>query len=1075
MDPNNWVKTLEALPKIQEIVTRQEDLVFDQISSSSFALLLHAISKHQKKNILIVTSPGHENELIQNLRYFFSEVSDFPAWEGLITEEIAPSPDIIGERYAVLKKITENQTPVIVTSMQAILQKMVPEKKFKDNLCSLKIGDLFGFHSLQEKLKNLGYQKCSVVTDKREYAVRGSIVDCFAVDHPLPYRIEFSDDKIISLRTFDPNSQLTVNKLDKIVLTLSSEQELVKEQSEFSTIFDYLPQSVVVFEDIALLEEKALELTKVATGSKTHLSLKELFQKIQPHRKLYFARGKLEEIAETSMERLTKTVAKLHFECFGQKIEALRVFSFFLPLRMLIPQSEAPFLERFLSFLKQGIPLHILYDRPSDRMLLEKIFPPQTTLEQGYLSEGFYLEEPPFILTSYAELNSQRKIIRQKQRAHTHFEPLELFELTQGEHVVHADNGIGRFRGIEKKPNHLGIETEFMVLEYADNGILYVPLQQANLVTKYIGANDQAPSLHAIGSSKWQKTKEKTEQAIIGYAQDLLKLQAKRTSYLGEGYGEDSSLFKQFAEEFPYEETPDQLRAINLILQKLTSPELMDALVLGDVGFGKTEVAMRAAFKTVVDGGKQVAVLVPTTVLAKQHYESFEARMGQFSVRTTFLSRYLKPKEIKQRIQEIKEGTIDIIIGTHRLLSKDLEFPALGLVIIDEEQRFGVRAKEHLKKIKEEVNCLTLSATPIPRTLYLSLIGVRDLAVINTPPEDRLPIQSFLASTNDELIATALKRELARDGQAFIIHNRVETIYEFTDRIRSLVPQAKIAIGHGQMDPEELDLIFHAFKTGAADILIATSIIENGIDIPNANTILIDRADRFGLADLYQMRGRVGRWNRKAYCYLLVPNILNLPELPRKRLTSLLAATGPGGGMKIAMHDLELRGAGNILGTEQSGHVAQIGFHLYCKLLKKVMQSLKGKGIPSFQEVKLDFPYPAKIPEFYLSDHQLRLQFYQRFGDCTEEKEIDSLFQELQDRFGPPPQELLWLNSLTKIRLYAQKQNFAEIKLSSFTLTAKQRDKNRFLEKKILFTAPKRAEDLDLQVLFALQQNFPTR
>lgn len=1076
MDQHAWVKNLENHPKIQEIILRDEDLLFDQISSSSFALILHAICRHKKKNALIITSPGHENELVQNLRYFFSAVSDFPAWEGLITEEIPPSPDIVGERYALLKTLAEGKQPLIVTSMQAILQKMVPEKKFKENLFVLQIKTAFEMKLLQEKLEHLGYQKVAMVTDKGEYAVRGSIIDCFAVDHPLPYRIEFFDDAIVSLRTFDPNSQLTVDKLEKVVLTLSKEQELVKEEN--ATLFDYLPEdTLVVFEDIALLEEKALEFTKVLTGSKTHLSLQELFHEIGQRQKLYFARGNLEDISQDfSMKRMSKTLAGLTFEFFGQRIDALRVFSFFIPLRILLPPSETPFLERFLTFIGQGqLPVHILYDRPSDRTLLEKVLPETCTLEKGYLSEGFFVEDPPFVLTSYAELSSQKKIIRQKQRTHTHYEPLELFELTPGEHVVHADNGIGRFRGIEKKPNHLGIETEFMVLEYANGGIVYVPLQQANLVTKYVGANDQAPVLHAIGSSKWQKTKEKTEQAILGYAQDLLKLQAKRSFTQKKGYGEHSSLFLQFSEEFPYEETPDQAKAIDLVLSKLQAPELMDALVLGDVGFGKTEVAMRAAFKAVVDGGKQVAVLVPTTVLAMQHYDSFQSRMGPFSVKIAFLSRYLKPKESKARIQEIKEGKIDIIIGTHRLLSKDIDFASLGLVIIDEEQRFGVRAKEHLKKLKEEVNCLTLSATPIPRTLYLSLIGVRDLAVINTPPEDRLPIQSFIATSNDAIYSTAIRRELARDGQIFVIHNRVETIYEFSDSIRKLVPQARIAVGHGQMDPEELDLVFHAFKSGQADILVATSIIENGIDIPNANTILIDRADRFGLSDLYQMRGRVGRWNRKAYCYLLVPNLSHLSELSKKRLLSLLAATGAGGGMKIAMHDLELRGAGNILGTEQSGHVAQIGFHLYCKLLKRAMQSLKGKDSSIFREIKLDLPYPAKIPETYLSDTKLRMQFYQRIGDCAEEKQVDALFDEITDRFGPPPTEVLWLKPITKIRIYAQKQHFVEIKLTSYVLFAKQKLDHRYIEKKILFNAPKRMEDLEPLLLFALQQNFPRR
>jgi transcription-repair coupling factor (superfamily II helicase) len=652
-----------------------------------------------------------------------------------------------------------------------------------------------------------------------------------------------------------------------------------------------------------------------------------------------------------------------------------------------------------------------------------------------------------------------------------------MLSISPGEAVVHMNSGIGRYIGIERRPNHLGVETEFMVLEYAEGGKLYVPMEQANLISKYIGSSDEKPELHTLGSSRWKRSREKTEAAIVGYASDLLKLQAERVIKGGFAYPEDSEPVKQFAEEFPYVETPDQLLAIEQIKKDMVSKQSMDRLICGDVGYGKTEVAMRAAFKAVIDGHKQVAVLVPTTVLAMQHFETFSERMANYPIKVGVLSRFVKPKEIENTLEGAANGTIDIIIGTHRLVSQDVTFKNLGLVIIDEEQRFGVKAKEHLKQIRKEVDCLTLSATPIPRTLYMSLTGARDLSIINTPPEDRLPIQSVVCTLSEDLIKNALLRELARDGQSYIIHNRVETIFQMADKIRTLVPTARIVVGHGQMSAQELDMVFHTFKSGKADILVATSIIENGIDIPNANTILIDRADRFGLADLYQMRGRVGRWNRKAYCYFLVPNTKELSEISRKRLSALTLSAGHGGGMKIAMHDLEIRGAGNILGTEQSGHVAAIGFQLYCKLLKKTIAALQKKEAPLFyQEVKIEFPYDARLPEDYVNETTLRMEIYQRLGDAENEKEIDELINEVRDRFGPLPPQVEWLHHITRIRLFAARNSFSYLKLTKVVFLAEQtHGKKNKISKKILIQLPKTPQELEHTILATLHANFPLK
>ncbi|HEY5259296.1 MAG TPA: DEAD/DEAH box helicase, partial [Rhabdochlamydiaceae bacterium] len=469
----------------------------------------------------------------------------------------------------------------------------------------------------------------------------------------------------------------------------------------------------------------------------------------------------------------------------------------------------------------------------------------------------------------------------------------------------------------------------------------------------------------------WQKTKANAQKAIIGYAQDLLRMSAERIVQGGFIFPADTQDMQDFEADFPYTETEDQLRAIADIKKDMTTTKAMDRLLCGDVGYGKTEVAMRAAFKAVAEGKKQVAVLVPTTVLCMQHFETFRDRMSNYPIIVKAVSRFQSVKEVKKTLKELSEGKVDILIGTHRLLSKDVKFKDLGLIIIDEEQRFGVRSKEHLKALKAGVDCLTLTATPIPRTLYLSLVGAREISVINTPPQDRLPIKTMIIERDPVIVANALLRELSRDGQVYFIHNRVESIYQVSDELKKLMPQARVVTGHGQMDPDEIDTVFHTFKNGDADILVATTIIENGIDIPNANTILIDRADQFGLSDLYQLRGRVGRWNRPAYAYFLVPGLKQLSELSRKRLYALIEAQGYGGGMKIAMRDLELRGAGETLGQRQSGHVSSIGFHLYCKLLKRTVDALKKNLEPTFFETKMEFPYDARLPEDYIRENSL--------------------------------------------------------------------------------------------------------
>ena len=658
--------------------------------------------------------------------------------------------------------------------------------------------------------------------------------------------------------------------------------------------------------------------------------------------------------------------------------------------------------------------------------------PPYHQFITGYLSSGFAFEKTCVI--PFTELSHRPKIRRTAWRATYHTPLSDFHNIEPGDYVVHFHNGVGKYLGIEKQKNHLGIEDEFFIIEYSGSSKLYVPASQSHLISRYIGSSEEKPELHTLGTTNWAKTKVRAQQAILGYAKDLLQMQAERAVKGGYVCPPDSSDVEEFERSFPYNATEDQLKAVAEIKDDLMTNESMERLLCGDVGYGKTEVAMRSAFKMVVDGKKQVAVLVPTTVLALQHYESFKDRMALFPMNIALISRFQTAKENKETLIKVAEGKVDILIGTHRMIGKDVKFKDLGLVIIDEEQRFGVRAKEKLKAFQVGVDSLSMSATPIPRTLYLSLVGARKLSVINSPPQDRLPIKSLLVEREENLIKNAMLRELSRDGQVYFIHNRVESIYKVAEELEKLVPAAKVGVVHGQLESDQIDDVFHAFKHGELNVLVATTIIENGLDIPNANTIFIDRADTFGISDLYQLRGRVGRWNKTAYAYFMIPKNRQLPEISQKRLNALVETSGFGGGMKLAMRDLELRGAGDILGVQQSGHVSSIGFHLYCKLLKRTIDALSKQAPTSFIETRLEFAYDAKLSSTYIPDSSLRLEIYHRLGEATTNQEVDGIFAELADRFGKPPASVTWLYHMTRIRIFANKLGYTTLKFQNHTL-----------------------------------------
>lgn len=1097
---SDFLKSVK-LRELEAALRNQHSVLIEDLWNAPKALVAALAVQATGKHLLILTGASQEEiRLYQDFAFFTdSPVLDFPAWETLPTENIAPSPDIVGERYRALRELSVAKKPhIILSSLQACLQKLILPKNFNALYLHLVKGKTYAFNSLIEQLTQMGYQRCSLVSDKGQFAVRGGIIDLFPVSSPDPYRLEFWDDDLESLRIFDPIGQKSVKQADSLEITPAQEMELIGSSAKLGTILDYLgSNTLVVFDDLLALEDRYSSLMS-GSASKSFCGIEEFLGAVSSFQQMFWSQQAIEELSEVRLSRKAKSnfysesapMQEIEFQMFNRDLRAHRWVDPFMTVgEWLFPDGPnanqltgQEMMEGLGKLHKSPYQLSILCSSEADEEGFKKrlsdagiALPRHTTYKSGYLTNGLVLEDISLAIVPLTEITKRYQIRRQKQRNTYHTAPTEAFDLSPGEMTVHYHHGIGQYLGIEKRPDHNGVLSEFFKIEYADNAKLYVPINQAYLVTKYIGANEEIPTKHTLGSSRWKSTREHAEHAIMDYAQDILDLYARRELKGGFRFNEDSPDMGAFEKDFPYTETEDQLLAIADIKKDMSSDKPMDRLVCGDVGYGKTEVAMRAACKAVVDGRKQVALLVPTTVLSMQHYENFVDRFRNFPINIGVLSRFRSAKQVRETLEGIANGSVDIVIGTHRVISEDVQFKDLGLIIIDEEQRFGVKAKEHLKKVKVGVDCLTLSATPIPRTLYMSLIGARDMSLINTPPQDRLPITTLITESNDIVIKNALLRELARDGQAYIIHNRVETIFDYASHIQKLLPQARIVVGHGQMHADEIDTVFHTFKSGQADILIATTIIENGIDIPNANTILVDRADRFGMADLYQLRGRVGRWNRRAYAYLLLPNQRVLSEIVRKRLGALADSSGYGGGMKVAMRDLEIRGAGNILGLEQSGQVSSIGFHLYCKLLKRTMKSLKGQLSQVFTDTKMEFLADARIPESYIPEVNLRMEIYQRLGEATSPEEVDDIWAEIQDRFGKSPEPALWLYHLTRIRTLASSRGITSLKQEKFSLTIEMQKGKETTTSKILMQPPKTPQELEKKLfeLLMAKQNPP--
>jgi transcription-repair coupling factor (superfamily II helicase) len=1085
------LKTLFQQPFFKELEAQfneNKNLLFEGLWDLPKALVLSYLRQIFKTDILVISGGERESRLFDDLMSLEERAFEFPAWETLPVEGIAPTLDIVGERMELFKKISENSSQIILTSLQGVLQKIPDISLIMPLYLMLKKGEDVGFETLIKKFIELGYERVSLAEDKGQFAVRGGIIDVFPISLHNPYRLDFFGDQIERIKSYDPISQNSTGEVDRIEIVPANELELTEIAP--TSLLDHLKKdAIIVFDDLLKLEDRYVELKKISSSSPLVMPFEEILSRSGAT--LYFSKEPIEALNEGA--RHSKIGRDFYtgksgsqavvFDVFGKKLGTHRLhhpFVSFVDFFDIDTDSleihQKTLLER-LKELPKDFAVHVFSSTRAEEAsfkghLVQTSLPDSTQFHIAYFSSGFIYPGAKIVFLPYTEFSLRQKVTRKKWRNTYHTAPSEFHQIEPGDFVVHFHNGIGKFLGIDRQKNHLGIDSEFMIIEYAGGSKLFVPMSQAHLVSRYIGASEIAPTLHTIGTKKWHQAKVKTQVAILGYAKELLQTQAEREAKGGFIYPQDSEEMQLFEEEFPYEETEDQLSAIADIKKDMLSDKPMDRLICGDVGYGKTEVAMRAAFKAAFDGKKQVAVLVPTTILATQHYETFKQRMENFGVNIDLVCRFKTAKENKRTLELVAKGQVDILVGTHRILSEDVEFKDLGLLIIDEEQRFGVRAKEKLKRLKTTVDCLTMTATPIPRTLYFSLLNIRSLSVIASPPHDRLPIKTIICDREDEVIQSAILRELARDGQVYFIHNRVETIFEIASHIETLVPAAKIGVVHGQMDGADIDEVFHKFKKGDLDILFATSIVENGIDIPRANTILIDRAHHFGISDLYQLRGRVGRWNKVAYAYFLTPRFQVLPEPSQKRLQALVSASGHGGGMKLAMMDLELRGAGDILGVQQSGQVASVGFHLYCKLLKKTIKALQENKQAHFLETRIEGKFNAQIPDYYVEDVAQRLDFYHRFGDAESLEEIDALLSQIQDRYGEAGEEVLFLYHLTRIKLFAQKHNFTLLKYEKLTLTAERESKNGPEKKSFFLPQAISGRELELITLKRLKEEF---
>ena len=989
--------------------------------------MMYALGDGFDNKIIAVFSETKAKQIYEEYKFLDSNVYLYPAKDLLFYLADLRGKYLIKRRMEVFQALMEQQGVTVVTTFDGFMDALIPLGEMKRRVASVKLGDVVDFEELKTDMVRLGYDREEQIEGPGQFAVRGGIMDIYPLTEEVPIRIELWGDEVDSIRTFDVESQRSIENLQEIRIYPASDfpEETCKRVS-FLDYFDRDKTILFLDEPVRLIETgNGVEQEFVQAQANR---MESGYQVSDEEMKLFSAR----EVAEKMLLFYGVGFSALDMKC--KELKAREIFN--LQTKGVNPYNNSfEMLTRDLKRLKRSGYRVVLLSgsRTRAKRLAEdlrdynlssfysedmerEVQDGEIMVTYGHVAEGYEYPMLKFMVISETDIFGKVKK-KKKRKVYEGQKILNFAELKAGDYVVHENHGLGIYQGIEKIEVDK-VAKDYMKISYAGGGNLYIPATQLDLIQKYASADARKPKLNRLGGQEWHKTKTRVRGAVREIAKDLVELYAARQQQEGFVYGKDTVWQKEFEEMFPFEETEDQLIAIEDTKRDMESTKIMDRLICGDVGYGKTEIAIRAAFKAIQED-KQVVYLVPTTILAQQHYNTFMQRMKEFPVRVDLMCRFRTSAQQKKTIEDTKKGLVDIVIGTHRVLSDDLQFKDLGLLIIDEEQRFGVQHKEKIKKLKENVDVLTLTATPIPRTLHMSLIGIRDMSVLEEAPVDRMPIQTYVMEYNDEMVREAIERELSRGGQVYYVYNKVKDIDEITTRIQKLVPEATVAYAHGQMRENKLENIMLDFINGEIDVLVSTTIIETGLDISNANTMIIHDADQLGLAQMYQLRGRVGRSNRMAYAFLLYRRDKLLKEVAEKRLAAIREFTDLGSGFKIAMRDLEIRGAGNLLGAEQHGHMEAVGYDLYCKMLNEAVKHLKGEMEEEPYTTTIDLNVDAFIPASYIPNEYQKLDIYKRIASIESQEEMDDMMEELMDRFGDVPRKVQQLLTIAMLKTLA--------------------------------------------------------
>ena len=1096
----------------KQIENKKSPISISGLTDVGMVELLSAINQYNKKPILLITyNEIQAKQILEIIENFEKEKAVlFPKKEIVTYDFVAESKDLPYERIEALNKIKDKKNLIVVTTIEALMQKLPPKEILFKNILEFKVGDIYNLDELKKKLVNLGYSRCEFIEGRGQFSIRGGIVD-ISINETLGVRIEFWGDEVDSIRNFNITSQRSINTIDKIkiypahefVLDNSIEEickkitkKLVEENQEEiiqqdieqikagnyiskidkyfnefydkqSNLLEYLNENyLIILDEINKIEARQRNILQDNTNLIKNLIEKE---KIVPEA--------LENITSIDLNQLETEKEVIYFE--KQDIVTNRqaekynfnyrqvnyykseIENLFEDIKrwnkeqksiyvMVSTKEKAKKLKEILE--KEEIACAI--DEKLDKTIIVKSTEKIVTITIGKLPNGFENFEINQVVVSADELIEGKKKKTFANKAYKEGEKVVFADLKIGDYVVHKNYGIGIFVGVNTITAD-GTTKDYIKLKYKNDAILYVPTSQLDSIRKYVGGDVINPPINSLGSKDWINTKEKVKKNLRAVAKELIELYAKREKAKGYAFSKDTPWQSQFENSFPYQETDDQLRCIEEVKKDMESQRPMDRLLCGDVGYGKTEVAIRAAFKAVMDH-KQVAYLVPTTVLAQQQYEEFRDRMAEFPIKVDILNRFKTKKYQDEVVKKLKLGEVDIVVGTHRMLSKDVEFKDIGLLIIDEEHRFGVKAKEKIKEYKSNIDVLTMTATPIPRTMHMSIVGIRDMSVIYEPPHNRKPVQTYVLEYDQEVIKEAITKELERDGQVFYIYNRVDTIQKKADEISRLVPEATVSYAHGQMTGNQIEEIMQDFIDKKSNVLVCTTILESGIDIANANTIIVENADRMGLAALYQIRGRVGRSDRQAYAYITYRKDKMLSEEADKRLKAIKEFTEFGSGFKIAMRDLEIRGAGSLLGEIQSGHLEQVGYDTYCNLLDEVVKEMQGTEVEQDIDIQIDLNVTSYIPDEYIEDSAQKIEIYQNIALCKNEEDIQNVVDEIIDRFGNMPAELENLLDIARIKYLAKPFSISKI--------ASKRTA-------VVFTFEQSKYEIDLQKLLTTYKN----